>query len=130
MVPICQHYRLSCGLRLNVTVSPHCGTARSPPQRPLSSGITLGKSSKDTHHNLRVSSDSLPSLACRFATYNTLDEKLPEPQTFMQELARQAFIGFVASVISDTVSNSLRVVKTYRQVDEERVGYCEPLHPC
>jgi hypothetical protein len=36
---------------------------------------------------------------------------------------RQAFIGFVASIISDTVSNSLRVVKTYRQVNETRIGY-------
>ncbi|KAF8590412.1 mitochondrial carrier [Ramaria rubella] len=60
-----------------------------------------------------------------FATYNTLDERLPPSHTIMQQLARSAFIGFVASVISDTVSNSLRVVKTYRQVDEERVGYLE-----
>lgn len=36
---------------------------------------------------------------------------------------RQAFIGFAASVTSDTVSNSLRVVKTYRQVHEGSVGY-------
>jgi hypothetical protein len=27
-------------------------------------------------------------------------------------------------VVSDTVSNSLRVVKTYRQVHEKNVGYC------
>lgn len=38
---------------------------------------------------------------------------------------RQAFIGFCASVISDTVSNSLRVIKTYRQVHQSRVGYFE-----
>ena len=43
----------------------------------------------------------------------------------MEKLVRQAFIGFVASVISDTVSNSLRVVKTYRQVHEARIGYFE-----
>lgn len=63
----------------------------------------------------------------RFATYNTLDERLPQPTTVLQKLGRQAFIGFVASVISDTVSNSLRVVKTYRQVNEERVTYCKSL---
>lgn len=40
-------------------------------------------------------------------------------------LLRQAFIGFCASVISDTISNSLRVVKTYRQVHERRVSYTE-----
>lgn len=65
----------------------------------------------------------------RFATYNTLEEHLPLPHTFLQKLGRQAFIGFVASVISDTVSNSLRVVKTYRQVDEGRVSYCESCIP-
>ncbi len=41
-------------------------------------------------------------------------------------MQRQAFIGFAASVVSDTVSNSLRVVKTYRQVHEKDVGYSEP----
>ncbi|KAI0263649.1 mitochondrial carrier [Gloeopeniophorella convolvens] len=58
-----------------------------------------------------------------FATYNQLDKSLPDPTTFGQQILRQAFIGFVASVISDTVSNSLRVVKTYRQVNETRIGY-------
>lgn len=45
--------------------------------------------------------------------------------TILQTLARSAFIGFAASVISDTVSNSLRVVKTYRQVNETRISYIE-----
>lgn len=58
-----------------------------------------------------------------FATYNYLSANLPPDHTLMQKLARQAFIGFVASVVSDTVSNSLRVVKTYRQVNETRIGY-------
>ena len=38
---------------------------------------------------------------------------------------RRAFIGFVASVVSDSISNSLRVVKTYRQVNETRIGYTD-----
>jgi hypothetical protein len=42
-------------------------------------------------------------------------------------LARLAFIGFVASVISDSVSNSLRIVKTYRQVNDVKVSYCRAL---
>ncbi|KAL1409303.1 hypothetical protein Q8F55_003282 [Vanrija albida] len=58
-----------------------------------------------------------------FATYNYLAAVLPLPDTVLQKLARQAFIGFAASVASDTISNSLRVVKTYRQVHEEDVGY-------
>ncbi|KAK4688319.1 hypothetical protein P7C73_g1795, partial [Tremellales sp. Uapishka_1] len=58
-----------------------------------------------------------------FGTYNYLSDVLPPPHTLIQKLARQAFIGFAASVVSDTVSNSLRVVKTYRQVHEKDVGY-------
>lgn len=60
-----------------------------------------------------------------FGTYNYLDANLPPDHTLLQKLARQAFIGFCASVISDTVSNSLRVVKTYRQVHESDIGYVE-----
>ncbi|OCF34749.1 mitochondrial carrier protein [Kwoniella heveanensis BCC8398] len=58
-----------------------------------------------------------------FGTYNFLSDKLPPSHNFIQKLARQAFIGFSASVVSDTSSNSLRVVKTYRQVHEGDVGY-------
>ncbi|CAL1702563.1 unnamed protein product [Somion occarium] len=60
-----------------------------------------------------------------FATYNILDVNLPQPTTIVEKFVRQAFIGFCASVISDTISNSLRVVKTYRQVNETRIGYFE-----
>jgi len=58
-----------------------------------------------------------------FGTYNTLNDALPPPHTVIQKLLRQAFIGFVASVVSDTISNSLRVVKTCRQVNETRIDY-------
>jgi hypothetical protein len=60
-----------------------------------------------------------------FGTYNFLQDAIPPPYTLVQKLLRQAFIGFCASVVSDTISNSLRVVKTYRQVNETRVGYLE-----
>ncbi|KAF7328797.1 Mitochondrial carrier [Mycena venus] len=58
-----------------------------------------------------------------FVTLNYLDDTLPQPDTLLQKLLRRAFIGFCASITSDTVSNSLRVVKTYRQVNETRIGY-------
>ena len=58
-----------------------------------------------------------------FGTYNYLEATLPIAHTVFQTLLRRAFIGFVASVVSDTISNSLRVVKTYRQVNEIRIGY-------
>ncbi|KAJ7641519.1 mitochondrial carrier domain-containing protein [Roridomyces roridus] len=58
-----------------------------------------------------------------FATLNYLEANLPEAHGGFQTLLRRAFIGFCASITSDTVSNSLRVVKTYRQVNETRIGY-------
>jgi hypothetical protein len=58
-----------------------------------------------------------------FGTYNHLDANLPQGHTIAEKLIRQAFIGFVASAVSDTVSNSLRVVKTYRQVNETKISY-------
>ncbi|KAG6885326.1 hypothetical protein C0993_003174 [Termitomyces sp. T159_Od127] len=60
-----------------------------------------------------------------FGTYNYLEANLPEPHTLLQKLSRRAFIGFVSSVVSDSISNSLRVVKTYRQVSETRIGYLD-----
>ncbi|KAF2113736.1 mitochondrial carrier domain-containing protein [Lophiotrema nucula] len=60
-----------------------------------------------------------------FATYNWLSEALHEPpkHPLIVWLARLAFIGFCASVISDSISNSLRVIKTYRQVNDTKVSY-------
>ena len=53
-----------------------------------------------------------------FATYNLLNESLPKPVDTLGKLGRNAFMGFCASVISDTTSNSIRVLKTYRQTSE------------
>ncbi|KAJ7773642.1 mitochondrial carrier [Mycena maculata] len=58
-----------------------------------------------------------------FGTLNYLEANLPEATGTFHKLLRRAFIGFCASITSDTVSNSLRVVKTYRQVNETRIGY-------
>lgn len=63
-----------------------------------------------------------------FAVYNFLSETISEPSRQHQIgwwLLRAAFIGFCASVSSDTISNSLRVVKTYRQVNDTRISYTE-----
>ncbi|KAM0254883.1 hypothetical protein ACHAQJ_006320 [Trichoderma viride] len=62
-----------------------------------------------------------------FATYNFLTETIPEPpkSELFLFLLRLAAIGFISSVISDSVSNSLRVVKTYRQVNDVKVSYGE-----
>ncbi|KAF3762695.1 mitochondrial carrier [Cryphonectria parasitica EP155] len=62
-----------------------------------------------------------------FATYNFLSEAIAEPpkHPLIVWLARLALIGFCASVVSDSVSNSLRVIKTYRQVNDTQVSYTE-----
>lgn len=63
-----------------------------------------------------------------FAVYNALQANLPPQHALVPRLLRQAFIGFAASIVSDTVSNSIRVVKTYRQVNQSRISYsmCAP----
>ncbi|KAJ3957188.1 hypothetical protein N0V92_006263 [Colletotrichum tropicale] len=60
-----------------------------------------------------------------FGTYNYLTANIPEPDksNIFVWLLRLAFIGFCASIVSDTVSNSLRVVKTYRQVNATKISY-------
>ncbi|KAJ3214215.1 hypothetical protein HDU67_001967 [Dinochytrium kinnereticum] len=58
-----------------------------------------------------------------FATYNVLSEYIPKQDRLELRLARSAVIGFSASFVSDTISNSLRVIKTYRQTHETRVSY-------
>jgi hypothetical protein len=62
-----------------------------------------------------------------FAVYNFLSETIKErsKEQIGWWLLRAAFIGFCASVASDTISNSLRVVKTYRQVNDTRISYSE-----
>ncbi|KAJ3262958.1 hypothetical protein HDU77_011529 [Chytriomyces hyalinus] len=58
-----------------------------------------------------------------FATYNMLQEYIPKQSTTGKKLARNAAIGFSASIVSDCISNSLRVIKTYRQTHEVPISY-------
>lgn len=62
-----------------------------------------------------------------FFTYNLLDEKLPKYDDRLQKLGRSAFIGFASSAISDTASNSIRVIKVYKQAHEESISYPQVL---
>lgn len=56
------------------------------------------------------------TLARRFFTYNYLQERIPKQDEGIKKLARNGLIGFCSSVVSDTCSNSIRVVKVYKQV--------------
>ena len=58
-----------------------------------------------------------------FVTYNFLNARIPQYTDGVKKFARQAGIGFCASVISDSVSNSLRVIKTTKQTYETAVTY-------
>uniref|UniRef100_A0A0A9Z085 Peroxisomal adenine nucleotide transporter 1 n=1 Tax=Lygus hesperus TaxID=30085 RepID=A0A0A9Z085_LYGHE len=59
-----------------------------------------------------------------FMTYNFLNGSLPQYHDHRgKKLVRNAGIGFVCSCVADTVANSLRVVKTYRQTHQEKVSY-------
>eukprot|EP00563_Minutocellus_polymorphus_P016399 CAMPEP_0181050986 /NCGR_PEP_ID=MMETSP1070-20121207/16810_1 /TAXON_ID=265543 /ORGANISM="Minutocellus polymorphus, Strain NH13" /LENGTH=288 /DNA_ID=CAMNT_0023129971 /DNA_START=8 /DNA_END=874 /DNA_ORIENTATION=+ len=58
-----------------------------------------------------------------FATYNFLGSKIPKQDSQIGELGRRALMGFCASAISDTCSNSIRVVKVYKQSHPENLSY-------
>lgn len=66
-----------------------------------------------------------------FYTYNTLDANLPKGNDFMpflgnslaQKLVRNAVMGFTSSCISDTASNSIRVIKTTKQTHATVISY-------
>jgi len=63
-----------------------------------------------------------------FLTYNYCNHYIPQikySEHPVQALFRNAGIGFCASLVSDTVSNSIRVVKTYKQTSAVPITYAE-----
>lgn len=62
-----------------------------------------------------------------FYTYNFLSEKIPKPEEgeTLKKLSRYAVIGFSSSLVSDSISNSARVVKTTRQTNTVSKSYIE-----
>ena len=54
---------------------------------------------------------------------STLIPSNPSQVDQLGKLARNAGMGFCASVVSDTTSNSIRVLKTYRQTSEVPISY-------
>lgn len=60
-----------------------------------------------------------------FFTFNYLDEIIPKQDETIKKFSRNALIGFSASVISDTVSNSVRVLKTTRQTYDKPISYLD-----
>lgn len=62
-----------------------------------------------------------------FFVYNYLSEHLPKSNDTITKLARSALIGFCSSAVSDTCSNSIRVIKVYKQANTETISYPEAL---
>jgi hypothetical protein len=63
-----------------------------------------------------------------FFTYNYLNENLPtydRKKELPKYLARNAVVGFCSSAVSDTVSNSVRVLKTTVQTSTTAISYGE-----
>lgn len=60
-----------------------------------------------------------------FFTFNSLQEHIPVPEHVAMKLVRNAGIGFTSSVVSDTCSNSIRVIKTTKQTHPDSLTYPE-----
>jgi len=63
-----------------------------------------------------------------FMTYNSLDmyfDKNYKNLSNKQTLAKNAFLGFGASIVSDTLCNSVQVVKVIRQTQKQDLGYVD-----
>jgi len=58
-----------------------------------------------------------------FVTFNYLDTYLPHSNHKLKQLSRNAFIGFLSSIVSDTCSNCFRVIKTYKQTHQDTKDY-------
>lgn len=78
------------------------------------------------HGSLAASAATFAGHYPWFATYNYLNTVIPEyKDDLKKKLLRSAFIGFCASLVSDCVANSLRVIKTTRQTSQESLAYME-----
>ncbi|KAJ1414028.1 mitochondrial carrier domain-containing protein [Ochromonadaceae sp. CCMP2298] len=62
-----------------------------------------------------------------FFVYNYLSATLPKYEDTPRKLGRAAVIGFCASAISDTCSNSIRVLKVYKQANTTKISYGDAL---
>lgn len=62
---------------------------------------------------------------CWYGTYNAADKQLPTYNGFAPTLVRNAALGFGASAVADTVTNSVRVVKTFTQTSKVAISYTD-----
>ena len=77
------------------------------------------------HGSLAAASATMVGHYPWFTVFNVLQEKIPKQEGELGKLGRNAFIAFVATCVSDTLSNSIRVIKVYKQANTEAIGYPE-----
>ena len=65
-----------------------------------------------------------------FVTRNYMEDLLPKFDDLPRKLLRAACIGFTASAVSDTCSNSIRVIKTTKQTHPDNISYPQALQAC
>jgi len=63
-----------------------------------------------------------------FFIFNLVQEKVPKRDEPLANLSRNALSGFLASLVADTTSNSLHVVKTVRQTSAKVLSYKGAIH--
>ena len=124
----------SCGAALwRVCIMP-IDTCKSSLQVNGKEGLNILKNKVKTnglgvmyHGSLASASATLVGHFPWFFTYNYLNEHIPKPSSdeTIYKLGRYAVIGFSSSLVSDTVSNSARVVKISRQTATEKISYKE-----
>jgi len=95
-----------------------------------SSGINILRNKLSTggprilfHGALATASATMVGHYPWFVTFNTLDAYLPKYDDKLSTFGRNAFIGFSSSIASDTLSNSLRVIKTTKQSYSTPISY-------
>lgn len=93
--------------------------------RPLIGKLRAGGPSVLFHGSTAALTSSFVGHFPWYVTFNFLSERIPPAETTLGELGRRAFIGFSASVFSDTCANSLYVVKVYKQSHSETLSYAE-----
>jgi hypothetical protein len=60
-----------------------------------------------------------------YLTYNFLDARVSNPPAGLTRHARNGVIGLACSLVSDTCTNSIRVLKTVKQTSPTPISYME-----
>jgi hypothetical protein len=90
----------------------------------LSKKIKLGGPSVLYHGSFGAFSATYSGHFPWYFTFNYLNAKIPKYENNMfKKLSRNALIGFSASLVSDTISNSIRVIKISKQSYYKPISY-------